>query len=226
MKTPRDLKLQRLIAFDNEIRQVQHCLIGIDEAGRGPLCGPVVAAAIILPELSDAMLEMLKYLDDSKKFSGNEKRREDLYEVLTHSNCIYGIAEGSVEEIEVFNIFQTTYKTMYRAYEIVLDQLGTAKHQLLIDGQKTIDQVPKGIPQNSVIKGDSKSASIAAASILAKVYRDNKLRQMDKEFPEYKWEKNKGYPTKDHIEAIREHGRCKYHRQTFKVKGLDVEKNK
>lgn len=223
MKTLQDSKLRQLIAFDDKKRRKNTVLIGIDEAGRGPLCGPVVAAAAILPTFGDDIPEVLNYLNDSKKFSGNEKRREEISDILLNCGCIYGIAEGSLEDIEKHNIYQTTYLTMYDAYKQVMAQLGNKKHLVLIDGTKTIKHLDKNVVQIAIPKGDGLSASIAAASILAKVHRDNIMRKLALEFPEYNWEKNKGYGTKEHIEAIREHGRCKYHRQSFKIKGLDYE---
>jgi ribonuclease HII len=222
LKTSQEEKLQQLIAFDKEHQQKGCYLIGIDEAGRGPLCGPVVAAAVIIPGLDDNILESLKYLNDSKKFSGNITRREELYDYLTHSKCYYAVANGSLEEIEEHNIYQTTYLTMHKAYNDVVKQIKNKKHKVLVDGTRTIKHIPEEIPQEAVVKGDGKSACIAAASIIAKVYRDRIMRQLAKEFPEYKWEKNNGYGTKEHIEAIRLHGRCKYHRKSFKIKGLDI----
>lgn len=227
MKTLQLSKLHQLLTFDNNIRLKDHDIIGIDEAGRGPLCGPVVAAAVILPPFSDEMEETFKRLDDSKKFSGNEKLREELFDSLTHCGVIYSVAEGSVEEIEEHNIYQMTYKTMFKAYQGVMDQLKIKrKHMVLIDGTKTIQYIDEEIPQEAVVKGDGKSASIAAASILAKVHRDRIMRALGDEFPQYNWEKNKGYGTKEHVEAIRQFGRCVHHRKTFLVKGLDYEDKK
>ncbi|MEW5819057.1 MAG: ribonuclease HII [Cyanobacteriota bacterium] len=228
MKTLLDSKLLRLTTFDNEIREEGHLIIGIDEAGRGPLCGPVVAAAVIFPEFTRDVPQILTYLDDSKKFSGtgNIKKREEIFEYLTHCGCIYAIEEGSLEEIEEYNIYQTTYRIMFRAYKNVVKQLKKQKYMVLVDGTKNIKDIPEKVIQHAIPKGDGKSASIAAASILAKVYRDKIMYDLAKEFPEYKWDKNKGYGTKEHIEAIRQHGRCRYHRQSFKIKGLDYEEEK
>lgn len=227
MKTTQASKLHQLLTFDSDIRLKNRDIIGIDEAGRGPLCGPVVAAAVILPVFSDDMEETFKRLDDSKKFSGNEKLREELFESLTHCGVIYSVAEGSVEEIEEHNIYQMTYKTMFKAYQGVIEQLKTkTNYMVLIDGTKTIKYIDEEIPQEAVVKGDGKSASIAAASILAKVHRDRIMRVLAEEFPEYKWEKNKGYGTKEHVEAIRQFGRCVHHRKTFLIKGLDYEDKK
>ena len=223
MKTLLDTKLHQLRTFDKEIKKRGHVLIGIDEAGRGPLCGPVVAAAVKLPEFNGDPPEILNFLDDSKKFSGKEAKREELYEYIISSGAVYSIAEGSIEDIEEFNIFQTTYKTMFKAYQGVIDQLEASKHQVLVDGTKTIKYIDEKIPQVAVTKGDGKSASIAAASILAKVYRDRIMLQLAEQYPQYGWDKNKGYGTKHHVEAIRQYGRCKYHRPSFKVKGLDYE---
>lgn len=216
-------KLHQLITFDNQYKRDCQVLIGIDEAGRGPLCGPVVAAAVVLPDIDEKFMQAFALLNDSKKFAGKEAKREELYKKLVDTGCIYAIEEGSLEEIQECNIFQSTYLTMNRAFQKVINQLpnGTTV-TVLVDGPKKIAYLSDEISQIPIIKGDAQSASIAAASILAKVYRDNLLIEMAKEFPEYKWEKNKGYGTKDHIEAIRTYGRCKYHRLGFKVKGLDL----
>ena len=175
---------------------------GVDEAGRGPLAGPVCAAAVILP--ADAVIEGL---NDSKKLS--EKKREALYDVITEKALAYSVAFGTLEEIEEHNILNATYFAMNRAIE----GLSLKADYALIDGNR----VPNGIKIEceTVVKGDSKSASIAAASILAKVTRDRLLLEYDKQYPQYNFKKHKGYGTKEHYEAIEKYGVCKVHRLSF-----------
>ena len=180
---------------------------GTDEAGRGPLAGPVFAAAVILPENCE-----IEGLNDSKKLS--EKKREALYDEIIEKALAYGIAYGSLEEIETLNILEATYLAMNRAVEA----LSIKPDFCLIDGNRT----PKGleIPCATVVKGDAKSSSIAAASILAKVTRDRLLLEYDEKYPEYQFAKHKGYGTKLHYEMIAEHGICDEHRRTFLKKIL------
>ena len=175
---------------------------GVDEAGRGPLAGPVCAAAVILPD--DCEIEGL---NDSKEIS--EKKRELLYDVIIEKAIAYSIAYGTLEEIEKYNILEATYIAMNRAIE----GLETKADFALIDGNR----VPKGIsiPCETVVKGDSKSYSIAAASILAKVTRDRLMLEYDKKYPEYLFSSHKGYGTKAHYEAIKQHGVCEIHRLSF-----------
>ena len=175
---------------------------GVDEAGRGPLAGPVCAAAVILP----LGLE-IEGLNDSKKLS--EQKREKLYGIITEKAIDYYVAFGSLEEIEKYNILNATFLAMNRAIE----KLQIKADYALIDGNR----IPKGITVDceTVIKGDFKSSSIAAASILAKVSRDKLLYEYDKEFPQYGFAKHKGYGTKAHYEAINQYGPCKYHRPSF-----------
>ena len=175
---------------------------GVDEAGRGPLAGPVCAAAVILPDGVE-----IEGLNDSKKLS--EKKREALYSVITEKALSYAVAYGTLEEIEEFNILNATYLAMNRAIE----GLSVKADFALIDGNR----VPKDIkiPCETVIKGDSKSASIAAASILAKVTRDRLLLEYDKEYPQYNFKKHKGYGTKEHYAAIAQYGVSKVHRLSF-----------
>ena len=174
---------------------------GVDEAGRGPLCGPVCAAAVILP--LDCEIEGI---NDSKKLS--EKKREELFEIIIEKALSYGIAFATVEEIEQHNILAATFIAMNRA----IAQLQPAPSIALIDGNRT-----KGIeiPSRSVVKGDSKCANIAAASILAKVTRDRYMLDMAEKYPQYYFEKHKGYGTKLHYEALREHGPSEIHRLSF-----------
>ncbi len=177
-------------------------ICGVDEAGRGPLAGPVCAAAVILP---DGLI--IDGLNDSKKLS--EKKREKLYDIITQNAVAYSISYGTLEEIEEHNILEATFIAMNRAIE----GLSVKADYALIDGNR----VPKGIiiPCDTVIKGDSKSYSIAAASILAKVTRDRLLLEYDKQYPQYGFAKHKGYGTKAHYDAIREHGVCEVHRLSF-----------
>ena len=175
---------------------------GVDEAGRGPLAGPVCAAAVILPENC-----IIDGLNDSKKIS--EKKREALYDIIIEKSLAYSIAYGTIEEIEKYNILEATYIAMNRAIEGLKIKADFA----LIDGNR----VPKGItiPCETVVKGDSKSYSIAAASILAKVTRDHLMMEYDKKYPEYLFATHKGYGTKAHYEAIKQHGVCEIHRLSF-----------
>lgn len=176
-------------------------ICGVDEAGRGPLAGPVCAAACILPRGLE-----IEGLNDSKKLT--EKRRDALYDVIKEQAVAYGIAFATVEEIEELNILGATYLAMNRA----IAQLSETPDLALIDGNRN-----KGITMNSqpVVKGDSKCADIAAASILAKVTRDRYMLELDREYPMYGFAKHKGYGTKDHYAAIREHGMCPAHRPSF-----------
>lgn len=200
-----------LFEYDSEIRQ-QGCgvLCGIDEAGRGPLAGPVVAGAVILPD----GVEILG-LNDSKKLS--EKKRDNLYDIILEKALYYGIGYASHEEIDEINILNATYLAMRRAVENLLAQGAVGIDLLLVDGNRD----PKiGYPTRTVVKGDGTSASIAAASILAKVTRDREMLQLDQEYPAYGFAKHKGYPTKAHYQAIEENGICPIHRKTFLKKVL------
>lgn len=177
-------------------------ICGVDEAGRGPLAGPVCAAAVILPQ--DLEIEGL---NDSKKLS--EKKREQLFDIITEKAIAYCVAFGTLEEIEEKNILQATFLAMNRAIEGLEQKADFA----LIDGNK----IPVGIkiPAAAIVKGDAKSMSIAAASILAKVSRDRLLMEYDKKYPEYQFAKHKGYGTKLHTDLIKEYGPCEIHRLSF-----------
>jgi ribonuclease HII len=179
---------------------------GCDEAGRGPLCGPVVAAAVILP----LGLE-IEGLNDSKKLT--EKKREKLFGIIKEKAIAYAIAEASPEEIDEINILNASMLAMRRAVEALPVKADFA----LIDGNCS-----RGfeIPTETVVSGDAKSCSIAAASILAKVTRDRGCKELDEQYPMYGIAKHKGYPTKDHMNAVREHGPSPIHRKTF-LKFLD-----
>lgn len=175
---------------------------GVDEAGRGPLAGPVCAAAVILP--AGAVIEGL---DDSKKLT--EKKRERLYDIIKQTAVAYSVAYGTLEEIETVNILEATYLAMNRAIE----GLNVKPDFALIDGNR----VPRGIkiPCETIVKGDSKSMSVAAASVLAKVTRDRLMLEYDKKYPEYNFKKHKGYGTKEHTELIKQYGPCEIHRLSF-----------
>lgn len=174
---------------------------GVDEAGRGPLAGPVCAAAVILPRGLD-----IPGLNDSKKLTA--KRREALYDIITEQALAYGIAFASELEIDEINILQATFLAMERA----MAQLTPPPELALIDGNRAKDF---GLPVRTIVKGDSLSASIAAASILAKVTRDRLMEQYDEQYPQYGFAVHKGYGTKRHYAALREYGPCPIHRQTF-----------
>lgn len=177
-------------------------ICGVDEAGRGPLAGPVCAAAVILPENCE-----IEGLNDSKKLT--EKKREALFNVIVERAVAYSVAFGTLEEIEKYNILNATYLAMNRAIE----GLQVSADYALIDGNR----VPTGIsvPCETVVKGDAKSCSIAAASILAKVTRDRLLLEYAEKYPKYGFEKHKGYGTAAHYDAIRKHGATPIHRLSF-----------
>lgn len=174
---------------------------GIDEAGRGPLAGPVCAAAVIFPENID-----IPGLNDSKKLS--DKKRRELYPIIKEKALAWGIAFADENEIDRINILQATYLAMERA----VAQLSLEPEILLIDGNRAKDF---GIPVETVVHGDSLSVSIAAASVLAKVSRDDLMLEMAEKYPEYAFDIHKGYGTKAHCEAILTHGPCPIHRRTF-----------
>lgn len=177
---------------------------GCDEAGRGCLAGPVVAAAVILP--SDFYHP---YLNDSKQLS--EKRRNELREVIEEKSVAFGVAFVNETEIDSINILNASFLAMHRA----VDQLKHTPDLLLIDGNRFTPY--PNIEHVCVVKGDAKFLSIAAASVLAKTYRDEYMLKLDAEFPMYQWKKNKGYPTKKHREAIVDIGPCRYHRKSFNL---------
>lgn len=176
-------------------------ICGVDEAGRGPLAGPVCAAAVILP----AGLE-IPGLNDSKKLT--DKKRRELMPIIKEQAIAWGIAFADEKEIDEINILQATYAAMKRA----IDQLAVKPDLALVDGNRAGDF---GLPVKTVVKGDSLSASIAAASILAKVTRDDLMLQLAEEYPQYGFEIHKGYGTKAHYAALTEHGPSPIHRMTF-----------
>lgn len=174
---------------------------GIDEVGRGPLAGPVVACCVILPKDCDIL-----YLNDSKQVP--EKKREQLYDEITKKAVAYGIGIVSHEVIDEINILQATYEAMRQA----IDSMKIKPEHLLVDAVK----IPGiTIPQRGIIKGDAKSASIAAASIVAKVTRDRMMVELDAKYPGYGFAKNKGYGSAEHMEALRKCGPCEIHRRSF-----------
>ena len=181
-------------------------IAGIDEAGRGPLAGPVAAACVIFP----AQGPFVRGADDSKKLS--EKRREALYEEIRASCISYGVSMVGNDRIDVINILQATYEAMREALRIAIAAAGEAPERLLVDHVR-IPQVE--LPQVSITHGDAKSISIACASILAKVERDRLMRQYDAKYPEYGFAKHKGYGTAQHYDAINRYGPCALHRRTF-----------
>lgn len=194
---PTDLWAYEREAFADGVKLV----CGVDEAGRGPLAGPVCAAAVILPPGL-----VIPGLNDSKKLT--DKKRRELYDVITAEAVSYGIAFASEKEIDEINILQATFLAMARAMEKLTPQPELA----LIDGNRAKDF---GLPVRTIVKGDSLSASIAAASILAKVTRDRLMEQYDEAYPQYGFAIHKGYGTKRHYEALREFGPSPIHRMTF-----------
>ena len=176
-------------------------ICGVDEAGRGPLAGPVYAAAVILPR--DAVIDGL---NDSKKLT--EKKRDALFDVITERALTYGIASASVEEIEEFNILNATFLAMNRA----VAKLDPAPELALIDGNRNTGIA---MPSRCIVKGDSRCADIAAASVLAKVSRDRYMLNLAEKYPQYHFEQHKGYGTKLHYEALREYGPSPEHRPSF-----------
>ena len=178
-----------------------HLICGVDEAGRGPLAGPVCAAAVILPEHLQ-----IPGLNDSKKLT--DKKRRELFPIIQEQAVAWGIGLASETEIDEINILQVTFLAMRRA----LEQLNARPEIALIDGNRETDF---GLPVKTVVKGDSLSANIAAASVLAKVTRDNIMTEMANQYPEYGFEIHKGYGTKAHYEALRTYGPCPIHRKTF-----------
>ena len=176
-------------------------ICGVDEAGRGPLAGPVCAAAVILPDHLE-----IPGLNDSKKLS--DKKRRELFPIIKEQAVAYGIAFATEQEIDEINILQATFLAMQRA----IDQLEGKAKFALIDGNREKDF---GLPVMTVVKGDSRSANIAAASVLAKVTRDLYMEELAETYPEYGFEIHKGYGTKAHYAALTEHGECPAHRRSF-----------
>ena len=203
MKEKEEQRLIKLKEIDKEFFEIgKQYVCGIDEAGRGPLAGPVVVAAVVLPK--DSMIEGI---NDSKKIS--ESKREKLYDIIINEAISYGIGIIYQDEIDEINILQATKKGLHEA----LKSMKTKPDVILVDALTGIDTL--GIPYKSIIKGDAKSYSIGAASIIAKVTRDRIMREWDKIYPEYGFEGHKGYGTAKHIEAIKQYGLTPIHRKTF-----------
>ena len=194
---PKDLWLYENEAFAEGFSTA----CGVDEAGRGPLAGPVCAAAVILPKGL-----IIDGLNDSKKLT--DKKRRELFDIITEQAVSYSIAMASEKEIDEINILQATFLAMQRA----LDGLQVRPDLALIDGNRAKDF---GLPVRTIVKGDSLSASIAAASILAKVTRDRLMEELDETYPQYGFAVHKGYGTKRHYAALSEFGPCEIHRRTF-----------
>ena len=195
-------RLEVMLEFEHELynRGIEY-VAGVDEAGRGPLCGPVVAAAVILPKN-----EKIPGVNDSKKLS--EKKREELFEIIKEKAVAYSVGIVDEKVIDEINILEATRLAMKKAVE----GLSVTPEHVLVDAEK---HVPISIPYTPIVKGDAKSESIAAASIIAKVTRDHMIEELDKKYPEYNFAKNKGYGTREHIQAIKEYGLCEIHRKTF-----------
>ncbi len=194
------LRIEAMKVYEKEYES-HGWICGIDEVGRGPLCGPVVAGAVILPKDCQIL-----YLNDSKKLS--EKKREELYDVIMEQAIAVGIGMATPQRIDEINILQATYEAMRQAIGAL-----KVKPAVLLNDAVTIPQVE--IPQIPIIKGDAKSVSIAAASIIAKVTRDRMMVEYDRLYPGYDLASNKGYGTKVHMEALKTIGPCEIHRRTF-----------
>lgn len=193
-----------LFQFDKSFNKT---IVGTDEAGRGPAAGGVFAAAVCFEKVTEGLIKDLAILNDSKKLTA--KKRESIYDAILH-NTLNKIVCVEVAEIEKINILNTSLKAMNQACSAIINSDDVL---VLVDGNKLIKNF--NYPQQFVIKGDSKSASIAAASVLAKVTRDRYMQKLHEEFPMYNWAKNAGYLTKEHLDAIDKHGLCKYHRPSF-----------
>ncbi len=208
--------MNKLFDFDKKELTSFDYVLGTDEAGRGPGAGPVFAACVCFTKPDKTLIKDLSKLNDSKQLT--EKVREELFGIII-KNAIYSINQGSVEEIEKYNILRTSLNTMKKSAYEVIEKLKTQNILLLVDGNKKILNFEYS--QKTVVKGDSKSASIAAASILAKVSRDRFMCELDKQFPMYNWAQNKGYMTASHLEAVDKYGFCKWHRKKFFTKHFE-----
>ncbi len=202
MTEKEQLRLDKMLEYERALyAKGYEYVCGIDEAGRGPLCGPVVAAAVILKKD-----DHIEGVNDSKKLS--EKKREQLFETIKERAIAYSVGIVDEETIDNINILEATRLAMKKAVE----GLSVKPDYALVDAEK---KVPIDVPYSPIIKGDALSESIAAASIIAKVTRDHMIVELDKEYPEYGFAKNKGYGTKEHTEAIKKYGLCKAHRRSF-----------
>lgn len=202
-----------------EFDKTNGIVIGTDEAGRGPAAGGVFAACVYFPEVSENLIKDLSKLNDSKKLSA--KARESIYDIILNSS-IHSIIDIEVDEIEKINILNASLKGMKFACEEVIKKAQLDGFITLVDGNKLIKNYT--YPQKFIIKGDGKSASIAAASVLAKVTRDRYMTKLAEEFPQYGWAKNAGYLTAEHLKAIDTYGLSKYHRPSFLRKHFEKQK--
>lgn len=202
--------IEDLFDFDENEKGEFEFVIGTDEAGRGPGAGPVFAAAVCFTKRNKKIEKLLEKLNDSKKLT--EKVREELFPIIVE-NSVHAVKFSTVEEIEKINILNASLKSMKLACEEVIKTLNSTNTTVLVDGNRLIKNFK--YPQKFVIKGDSKSASIAAASILAKVSRDRYMKELSKNFPEYDFEHNKGYLTAKHLEAVDKYGLTPHHRKKF-----------
>ncbi len=202
-----------LFEFDKSYNQ---SIIGTDEAGRGPAAGGVFASAVYFPKITPKIMEELSILNDSKQLSA--KKRDYLYDIVLNETINETICV-EVEDIEKYNILACSLKAMKLACESIIEQIKKENILVLVDGNKLIRDFT--YPQEFVIKGDGKSASIAAASILAKVTRDRYMQKLDEEFPQYNWKSNAGYLTKQHLDAIDKYGLTPYHRKSFLKKHFE-----
>ena len=201
MQQKEKLKFEQMLSYENDVweKGIQY-IAGIDEVGRGPLAGPVVAAAVVLPK------DFILYgVDDSKKLS--EKKRDEYYTYIINNALTYGVGIISNERIDEINIYEATKEAMQEA----IQKLTITPEHLLIDAMK----LPLDIEQQSIIKGDANSISIACASIVAKVVRDRLMKEIHEEYPHYAFDKNAGYGTKDHLKGLEQFGYTPYHRKSF-----------
>lgn len=199
--------------FSIEKNTGKKIIAGADEAGRGPLCGPVVAGAVVFKKFD---FDDMPIISDSKQMT--EKQRDIAYDWITNNpDILWGVGQCSAAEIDELNILQASLTAMTRA----INAIGVDVEYCLIDGNK----MPKGIIGESVVKGDAKSLSIAAASIIAKVTRDRIMKDLAKQFPQYDWDKNAGYPTQQHLQAIDKYGINEHYRKTYRPVKERIEKN-
>ena len=208
MKEKEEQRLNMLKAEEEKLYNEKNIkyICGIDEAGRGPLAGPVVVGAVVMPR--DSKIE---WVNDSKKVT--EKRREILYDKITEEALAWGVGIVSEKEIDQINILNATKMGLHLALGEVIEKLGEKPDIVIVDALKDIDTFQ--IPYQSIIKGDATRYSIACASIIAKVTRDRIMRQWDEIYPVYNFEKNKGYGTSEHIKALKDYGPCQIHRRSF-----------
>ena len=207
VKNKQEIKSKKLFDYDLNYNKI---IVGTDEAGRGCGAGGVFAGAVCFNTISENLIEQLSILNDSKKLS--KKHREEIFDIIK-SETINSVVCIEVEEIERINILNASLKAMNLACSNVIAQLNQKDLQVLVDGNKLIKNF--NYPQKSIIKGDSTSASIAAASILAKVSRDRYMEELDAKYPQYNWKENAGYLTKEHMSLIDKYGLSPHHRPSY-----------